>query len=588
VAPRALRWVPRAGNGAVALVEAKETFLLDGRSAAVTRLGADAAREVAAAARRDSTVVVARNALVAADGTLRLWQGQRLVSLSAHGEPEQSARQYEWRLLAAGGSRAVAFDPYGRCFQSTDWGRSWLEVTAPPARIEERSDSTVGCSEVGCRLGPLLRLGWPTDLLAAEPAPELSTRPPRLPTDARPTLSCVSAGAPAFSRQPAPTEEDQERHVALGLGARRIVVGQGDDPGWIVRHGRALSHPYRGDDGDEALRAITYGLLGAWAVDDRTGATAPDAAAARALRRSAFIEPFDPSATIHEASLRLGELLETAARGRGARPSEGQPPETGGAIPVLGTTPGKLDGVLLTGPPGPVIWMMSSPRPRMLPLSLGPDVDYDAVIVSAVRTGAEELTVLVANSQGGATDVVALAPSGARRLWRLEARADCCGYPVNPDALGRAPDGSVVVIRTASGEEPASTLDPALALPAAGPEQALAAWSSLRVASDPACQQDPDGLRLVLQTTTRWIDLRSGGARVEAEGPMWATVRWGSARCCLEAVELAMDRVYLDEVERTTALVARFVPPLAEAARAGIHLGLEYRQAMRCELQSPP
>ena len=113
-------------------------------------------------------------------------------------------------------------------------------------------------------------------------------------------------------------------------------------------------------------------------------------------------------------------------------------------------------------------------------------------------------------------------------------------YPANPDALAVGPRGDLAVVRTGSGSDPASANDPALLLVAAMPPVALAPWSTLRLADDPACKEP--GWRTTLQAIAPWIRVTTPELRAE-DMPMIARVKWSEKRVCLEGFEVKLPDV---------------------------------------------
>ena len=172
---------------------------------------------------------------------------------------------------------------------------------------------------------------------------------------------------------------------------------------------------------------------------------------------------------------------------------------------------------------------------------------------------------------------VALAYGQGSQVWDVDGRQYTdliAGIAVS--ALG--PDGKLAIIRTASGNEPATVDLPAWLLSAGAPPIELAPWASLEPASSPACAKG-DGYRALIQTLPSWLDLEVGGASSGAGG-MSAIVRWSPERVCLEAFEIPTQRP-----DRTPGtLVARFTGPAPSAAFVRSRMPASGREAASCEL----
>jgi hypothetical protein len=155
------------------------------------------------------------------------------------------------------------------------------------------------------------------------------------------------------------------------------------------------------------------------------------------------------------------------------------------------------------------------------------------------------------------------------------------------------------VLRTPSGSEPPSALDPAVVvMPTAGATP-LAPWSTLTPADDPACKSDPGGWRATVQAIAPWLRL-GGGADMRGpdDAPMLARVRWTASRVCLEAIELRgadttvapppgnpqFGTAWDQPVE--TWVVARFAGGAA-AGRVIVLQGAEMHQPLECTLAAP-
>jgi hypothetical protein len=315
------------------------------------------------------------------------------------------------------------------------------------------------------------------------------------------------------------------------------------------------------------------------------------------LRREfAFLEPFDPDGAVRATGFGLRDL-EAATRSLGATiPQLFAPegPELDAIAGVVPLDPAGPTGLVFSVPSNIGLQLLgsitggSSPRfkvagARVDPTSLTP--------VSAVELGGGEIAALLIGPDG-ASEVLKLGAAGISLIHRVAEPGSTDLGPANADALAIGAQGALAILRTPSGAQPPSAGDPALLLPlGSGPLVALAPWSTLTSADDPACRGDLSGYRAVVQLAEPWLHVR--GARLPPEGTltgaaMLARVRWGASRVCLEAVEVADGvRTMLDGEELETSVVARFTGKSPAAARIGMMPGSELRQALACKLGPP-
>jgi hypothetical protein len=136
------------------------------------------------------------------------------------------------------------------------------------------------------------------------------------------------------------------------------------------------------------------------------------------------------------------------------------------------------------------------------------------------------------------------------------------------------------------------------------PAVALAPWSTLTPADDPACKADPAGWRVTVQTIAPWLRLdASGDLRGMEDSFMLARVRWSPARACLEAVEVRTEDMPVAspgggppvqtsqwgsawDAPVESWVVARFAGG-ASAGRVVVIAGGELRQSLECKLGAP-
>jgi hypothetical protein len=178
---------------------------------------------------------------------------------------------------------------------------------------------------------------------------------------------------------------------------------------------------------------------------------------------------------------------------------------------------------------------------------------------------------------------------GAIDLFDVSPTANETYYPANPDALAVGPKGDLAVLRTPSGSDPPSALDPAFLIIQATPPTPLAPWSELKLADDPACKAEQGGYRAALQIQGPWVRVTTPELRVE-DAPMIARVRWTAKRICLEGFEVKLPNVTVrmpssggssaDSATFATWLVGKG----STFARVGVADGLEWRQALECSV----
>jgi hypothetical protein len=313
-----------------------------------------------------------------------------------------------------------------------------------------------------------------------------------------------------------------------------------------------------------------------------------------------FLEPFDPAGPIRSATLGLGPL-SAIARSSGAELAEILTPDGVRALGFVPVLPADAAGATdlafsIQTQEGEVLGTLTAgAAPRIKLWATRPTAGS---LVSAAALPGGDVAVLTLDDDGRER-VLRLSASGATELGQVPPSPPSPLTAANPDALALGPQGALAVIRTPSGEEPASRGDPALLFrfpqgsgtssvmvpnPTVSP---LAPWSSLVVAEDAACRKDSGGFRAIVQTKSSWVRLRGGRAASDLLAPeMSARVRWGTDRVCLEAVEVPDAMIDSAQMQMAPFVVARFTNP-PSAGRVGVLLGSEMRQPLVCTL-SPP
>ncbi|XXY51574.1 hypothetical protein WME91_10570 [Sorangium sp. So ce269] len=603
-----LAWIPRRGGGAVALVGRPGVFLRDAE-----RVEVRGALRVVRIARSEPPLLLPQHAdrapellsralAALADGTIEGWlpaQGHaaRLapVTIDAAGRPRRHPLPPRASSIEASGPFALVETEDGRLFETIDRGKRWSPIAPPPGSAAARLE---GCSAVGCRVGPFLRIGWasaprtgapPPDAAAAEPPAgraqrEASVRPAPPPPVVR--LACSFAGPPAAARVP-------ESH---GFGAVAAPPLRGASP----------------------LRLGTLGQL-----------TLPSSSAALpapfADAELAWIAPLDVGAEIRRAVVPLGSagLAQLAYR-----PYEAQVglviDRDGRVAPVAAGAreaclAGVLDAALVTRPIG------GCAPPRAVGVDLGDRAIFlsprhDGLAVSAVElregAGARRAASTGAHLGSGGPPPALRELHVQRAARAAPASARQARFAYGAGARGGEP---VFVAVSASGGAVLSSVDPELGT--LGPEEALAPLGELGAGSAPSCAPRRGEARVVLPFDSE-IGLVPGALPgvIEAGTAGVAVIRWSRDRACLDAVELNVrderyetDLGFYEPPGTVKKLVARFAGPApatasgapARAARGGpgpappprsepvqgagggklvlvLH-GQEVRQPVRCE-----
>jgi hypothetical protein len=569
------------------------------------------------------------------DGVLRGWldTGQ-FVKIRASGDVERSAFVFPRASMA--GAFGFAIDAQDRTLQSIDHGETWVEVAPPPVLVREnRSALPPRCSALGCEIGPWLRLGWddaPPPVAAAPPPPvALPLRAPRAPL---PEIACVSAGNERLTVLPTTINSPSD----FGLGARRLPtskrapvngISMGGPDDYYERYGlpREVVNPVQRSwaaEPDRVPRAVVHGwpanFIPPSDADSPQGlirvlGPGPDPRSNVFRKELDFLEPFNPAGAIHRGGYGLRDLA-VALRSFHAAPSQLFAP-SGPMIehiaPVVPRDPAGATGLVFTiqADSGQVFGSFhggSSPRLKIAGARAAQRETTDLRLVSAVELGGGEIAILMVGSNGAA-EVLKLGAAGVSLLRRMPA-AGYASRPPNADALASNAQGALAILRTPSGAEPPSAADPALVMPlGGGPIIALAPWSTLTTADDPACRKDPSGYRAIVQPVASWLQVRGSTrarstlrsysipagvrprSRDSSAAPLLARVRWGVARVCLEAVEVAdgsrtvrQDDLGRGGEELETAVLARFTGSSPVAGHLGVMLGAELHQALTCKL----
>jgi hypothetical protein len=578
VAPSISRWVPQIGGGAVAVIAGSTPGMIDAKAGAFTPFSADVPSAAYEAPRAGPEAWLGLDWIALREGGLRGWLPQSGVGIGRQGRLEPSV--YDFYAVGAAGSHALAFDRGHHVFQTSDWGRSWVETLAPPGSATGgKAPLTPHCSQVGCVIGPWLRVGWEPEVPAAVSRAQVTKSPPSAVREALPMLTCKQLAAPTVSRQALPTADPEpEWHGAeLGVSASsRTLAGE---------YARFFSwttvHPIYGMGVSLGMRAMSKARFPL--PSSELEPPPKNWPGYGWTKRFSFVPAFEPSGAVRSATLTLRALFDAARASGAPGPSiDAAGAEASSALPVLSLDPGEADGLVL-GDDLPV-WVHGAAADV---LSIGPR-QIEAKVISAIVSGPHTVALLSAGSDGS-LEVFELLLGKPRRLFQLPGLG-AEFYPANADALALGAHGALAVLRTPSGSEPATPGDPALLFHEDGSVTTLAPWSRLFLADAPECRPAPSDFRAILQTSRAWLRLVDGGIPVSddvLEAGMFAVLRVSPERLCLEAVEVGDLALEPAEVVETR-VAARFVGRARGAARLGFGRAFEFHQPLACSLSGAP
>jgi hypothetical protein len=562
------RWIPRDAGGAVGLTLEPEPAWVDASTGQRTLIKNATPEAIRSLLDRRPESVVDRNWHVGKDGHVHGWNDRRHVTI----RPDRGIETSPFALatMASWGSFAFGFDQRGHAWQSLDDGSSWKEVLGPPSHEPTQRPRLTTCSAVGCELRPWLRVGWretpPAVQVTKNYAAPLPVRVARLPK-----LSCRRAGGTRFLSFPLPEGTDAETPM-LGFGARMVLESRGDRSFEAAGY-ELVPGSYDGSASVLGLRAFTH--------QQDTSSTGGRGAISRSTW---FVEPFDPSLRVRTTQFPLRDIVASAP-GHADMDEWLRGTEDGAALPVLGGKTGITSGwVLNRSGRTPMLWVGADGAATGRSYALGSE-DRDRAVSRVAARGDGELLVLAEDGHCSGV-VLAVGPRSSRRLFALPRRLEGVGCPANRDVLALGPNGEVGVLRTPSGDEPASAKDPALLLLPGQPMRPLAPWDTLQSADTPACQQDPSGFRAILMTRSPWVSVTDSEAPLVGTAGSMALVRWNPQRVCVEALETDAGTWATDQGEMNTSVVARFDGTPA-AARVGIARGSELQIPMTCTLLPP-
>lgn len=597
------RWIPRADGHVVAVVLEPVSGIYEPRSGRLTPI-ADETKDLLVRGSssypsssgktyrpgrlrklRVSSELVDTSWSFAGDGW-RGWQRHgESVAIGSDGALSVSA----WSLdVVFSGASGVGRSKDGRLYQSLDHGASWEEVATPPSGLE--ATDLVSCTSAGCDLGAFYRVGWSPAPPVPSAAPTLARAAPNVRLAEGVVLSCRSAG-PVAMRFLSRTSESPED---LGLGASRLPVA-GAHPDWsfvrstIARGITSPIHPIDGSDGDStpSLRAVLSGF-GTSNEGEGLVASGPDKNVLHLRRALAYVAPFDPSGKVLHASIAMSEVV-AAGRRAGLSTEEilaADLTEAGLAIPLTSLDPSLPSDIAIHNAEHGLLAVARGDRAR---IAVRPTTN-NANVISGVALVGDELAFLEVESSG-VGHVFKVGRGGASDLFDALPASNESYYPANPDALAIGPAGDLGVLRLPSGREPASALDAAHVVGQTGALTVLAPWSETKLASDAECKVDASGYRAVVQVVAPWIKVETAGFRV-LDQPMIARVRWSPARVCLEGFEVQAPSVGVrvgvaGGGEEPMSVATWIVGKGSTFARVGVSDGVEWRQALECNVTPP-
>lgn len=590
------RWVPRGDGGVLALVHEPTAGIYNPGDGSFVSVGDEArdafggplpknfsvARFRGKPAKRFSGVV--DTSWTTVGGRLRGWfkRGENIEILE---DGRHTLSPYAFEVVHAG-PNAIGRSRDGRLYQSEDHGATWYEVAPPPSGVEALD--FLGCSTAGCDLGAFYRVGWLARPPAAAPKTETAPAAPEVRRTRGLELSCRPAGAAVTKLSPRTHESPED----LGFGAVKVPVA-GEKNDWaFVRAPLTRQIPMpaihdapesMGEEGPP-MRGLLHGF--ATSREQEGLVVQGPNRSAMALRRTiSWLAPFDPQAKLVRTSIGLADVV-VAGRRIGMTSDEvlnEDPIESGMVVPLLSIDPNAASDLAFWVQDHGVVAVLRGERARvaMRPSASSP------ILVSGVLLPNDEQAFLEVEPNG-AGRVFKLGASGTSDLFAVNEAPSDGFYPANPDALAVGPKSELAILRTPSGSDPASALDPALLVVPGQPATALPPWSEVRLADDPACKAEVGGYRAVLQTIGPWIRVTTPDLKV-ADEPMTARVRWTAKRPCLEGFEVKLPALTLrtpglsnEAVSFASWLVARG----GSYTRVVVGDGAEWRQPLECSVVS--
>jgi hypothetical protein len=595
------RWVPRADGRVVAIVIEPNPGIYEPTSASFQPIADEAREVVGRGAPRYSShsgklglgkirykrSPATSNGLV--DPSWSFGNGNSLRGWQKHGESVELSEDgkltrspYAFDVVFAG-AFGLGRSKDGRLYQSTDHGASWAEVATPPSGVDALD--LVSCTSAGCDLGAFYRVGWSLRPPVVDPPQTPAPAAPEVRRVRGLELSCRPQGAVVSKALPRTGDSPED----LGLGLSRLPVPSEKSEWTYVRNAlpRGIVSPIHEPSGESdstpALRAVFSGF-GTSRDGDVITVTGPNKNALALRRGLSYIAPFDPSAKVIRTAIAMSDVV-AAGRRAGMTTDEilsEDLTETGAIVTLGSSDPAAPSDIAVHNVDHGLLAIVRGERVRVAIRTS----QNNANVISGVALPGDETAFLEVDSSG-VGHVFKIGAAGATDLFDVSPTANETYYPANPDALAVGPKGDLAILRTPSGSDPPSALDPAFLIIQATPPAPLAPWSALELADSPACKAEQGGYRAALQIQGPWVRVTTPELRVE-DAPMIARVRWTAKRICLEGFEVKLPSVSLrmpssggassDSATFGTWLVGRG----STFARVGVAEGVEWRQALEC------
>jgi hypothetical protein len=518
--------------------------------------------------------------------TLRGWRKRaESVEITEDGRIVRSAFTFD---VVTAGPYGLGRSQDGRLYQSSDHGATWNEVAGPPSGVE--TSDLVSCTSAGCDLGVFYRIGWSTRPPHVEPPRTPAPSAPSIKRTRGTELACRPSGSIATKAVPRSESSPED----LGLGASRLTIANERTEWSYVRDaiGRTIPSPVHelsdgGGDTTPSLRGVLSGF-GTNRESDALAVSGPQKNILGLRRALTYLPAFDPSGRIVRSAIDFRDIL-AAGRRAGMASDEifsDDPTESGALVPLLSIDPAAASDVAFHNGDRGLYAFARGDRTRVA-FHASPNT---VTLVSGVLLAGDEAAFLEAES-AGVEHVFKIGAGGATTdLFDVNTSSAETFYPANPDALAIGPKGDLALVRTASGSDPPSARDPALLLVQGMPPVALAPWSEMKWADDPACKAEPGGHRAVLQLIAPWIRLTSPDLRA-IDGPSLVRVRWTTKRVCVEGFEVQVAPVTLRVPssvgnEPPTSFASWIVGRGSTFARIVVAEGFEWRQPLECSIVS--
>ncbi|MCL2724179.1 MAG: hypothetical protein FWD69_07040 [Polyangiaceae bacterium] len=565
------RWVSRADGRAVAILTEPSPAIYDPQSGTLVPLALDAhAIELTG-----TGWMVDTSWSFSPSGTLRVWSDQMGSALEIAKDGSVTHSPYEFDGFVSSGPYGFG-QKDGRYYQSRDHGVTWTPVAAPPFdAVLSGSCSSVGCNLGALDLGGVYMIGWPILPLPQAPnstagdAPDIGRVSPV-------EFSCRSSG-PITSKVLARTKNSPDD---LGLGAVRLPYAP---PGAKTEYRRALLGFFRSTDSRKLIPSMLFG----YRALEKNGVLeirSPNRNV-RDLRQTwSYVAPFDSLGVVRTTMISMNDVLAAAhAVGMTTEESLLRSPDGNVPIPLTSLDPLQMDDLVLADSRRLLVYARNAHgHPPPTPI-------HDGAVYSGVVLSDTERAFLKRDVDSGAWHAFQVGRAGViTDLFDVGGVLKTDGvyaiFPANPDALAMGPNADLGVIRTPSGSDPPSAMDPAMLYLSGQKPRVLAPWSTLTLATKEVCKRDT-GYRATLQTIGPWVSMASSDLRVQ-DAAMLARVKWSEKRVCLEGLEVRLPDVPIpgpDGIERSE-IKTKLVSLGNTFARVGVDEGIEWRQPLECSI----